>query len=237
MKSALFRSFSFLFLQLSLITLQSANPSGWMRYEKSFLEAKSSIEILAPGFFSIHLSKALEKKASEGIHVRILLDSTYLDDPTNHIGILSENLSLRIREESRLIPLTLVILDRKKLLIGGDFLSDSDTTSFPPMELSDPPTVSSYLKKLQNLWAGADPAYTADILRELSFQTETQTILTRDQDMDSPGAKEGFVASIHSKVYHRASSPSARRIKSKNRIYFQTEVEARQSNRVRAKNF
>ena len=91
---------------------QSAGVEGWKIYEEEFQSAQNSLEIMTPGFFSVNLSKTLQKLSSKGVHIRILMDSTYLTDPTNTIGNLKDNLSVRILEDHRQIPVTTVIIDR-----------------------------------------------------------------------------------------------------------------------------
>lgn len=206
-------------------------------YEKIILEAKTSVEIMTPGFFSINLSKVLTKKVSNGVHVRILLDSTYLNDSSNCIGILTPNLSLRIHEETRLVPMTILILDRKKVVLGGEYLEDNKMGPFNPLILEDSPTVKRYLSIMQNLWAGADPAYTESILTALEFRDDSEVIRSEDTKHSQSQTTDGFVASTNSKIYHRLNSPAAKRIKPSNRIFFRTEAEAIQSKRIRANNF
>ena len=215
----------------------SLQTSSQELYEKTILEAKTSVEILTPGFFSIQLVKVLNDQASKGIHIRILLDSTYLDDPSNCIGILAPNLSLRLRKEVRLIPTTVVILDRQKVLIGGDYLKDNESGFFKPLTIKGEQMIKSYIGTMQTLWAGADPNYTNQVLTALEFRNDINLIQTNSGSRDINSTAEGFVASINSKVYHRLNSAAAKRIKPSNRIYFKTEAEAIHSKRIRAKNF
>jgi hypothetical protein len=240
MSTALCRLYTVLLI-LQVLTIQSyAQTQGWRYYHEEFSGANNSIEIITPGFFSIHLSKTLKNLSSKGVHIRILLDSSNLDDPTNSIGTLKDNISVRILEESRLIPLTLIIIDRTRVLMGGDHFNDSEQSNFRPLKISDPKTVKSYVDQLQKLWSEGDPVYTLKVLRAIEFDAEIDTISTRQIDVGYPRSTQStgnFVASVHSKIYHRANSRSAKKIKPQNRIYFKSESEARKSNRSRAKNF
>lgn len=217
------------------------NSSG---YAEIFRSARYRIDILTPGFFSIRLSKLLKSLKEQGILIRILMDSTFLTDPENSILELHDALPLRILEDVRRIPHNLILIDQSLLYLGGEFFSDHEAQDFKPVVIQDPIQLKKTAEFFQSIWAESSLITTRALVRELEFSLETEVsasveTVTGTRGTGSRGrmVDSGFIASTRSKVYHRASSTAAQRIMPENRVYFQTEEDARKTNRKRAKNF
>jgi hypothetical protein len=223
---------------------QAVETSQTSSYAQIFRQAQYRIDILTPGFFSIRLSKLLKTLKSKGILIRILTDVTFMMDPENSILELHQALPLRILDEVRRIPHNLILVDHSRLYLGGAYFSDEPNNGFEPTVIQDRIRLKKAAELFQTYWTQSSLKKTLKLVRETEFHLENETTRTSGLIKKSQGASSthqvqnrGYIASGRSKVYHRASSTAGQRIKPENRIYFQTEEDARKTNRRRAKNF
>jgi hypothetical protein len=213
-----------------------SEPETW---EQILSGAKNQIDILAPAVFSPSFVTSLKKQEQRNIPIRILLDSSYLDDPENLIPELNENFRLRVIPKAHFLPCPVVLIDKNNLYTGSDL---SGNLLFPIISSENKSTVDSYYERFLSLWKSCSDKETESLLKSILYKLEEDTITTESKSQAKVGtetkAEEGsFMASRYSSVYHKIDSPSAKRINPSNRIYFVTEEEARATGRRRAKNF
>lgn len=219
------------FLLLFIITSTS--------HAKSILDARIFVDLALPGIFSVQLCKELKSLKENGVPIRALLDSTYLNHPQNLIGKLRQSVSdLRILEESSLIPHQMILLDGTHVLYGGNQESHFSTKSAFPALLIDQksPDFSKISKRFEELWSGSNPETSARLLK--GHQVELGKV-TRSVKMEPQTVQQiqPFVGSKSGKVYYRSTSKAALRIKPENRVYFLSEEDAQAKGRKRSKRF
>ena len=214
---------------------------------KSYLTAieaaEARIDWLTPGIFSVREIKALNHKSRQGVKIRLISDTSYLYDSSNFIGNLAPKISLRIVDKKHHIPHSILIIDHKTAYFGGDLPGQSKYFQISPRVVQAPSEVETLTGLIQQYWLKTSEKGSRILLKKSRFEHDIDLISSNGkpaplpQVSDRKAQNSRFVASKNSKVYHKIDSPSVKRIKTANRIYFASENAASKSGRRRAASF
>lgn len=230
-----------MFLLKFLLTLLLFSHSYALQKESSlkiqshFTKAKVTIDLMTPAIFSLQMIEQLKQLKNQNILIRIISDRTFEESPENLIYDSSQYLSIKIIDSKFRIPHHILIIDQKEVFMGGAYLPAKDPLVDHITSIQNKDKVQTIYQQFQSTWQKINPSKNQDSL--LRFHHYIDLNSTENKLEPSIKVESNFVASKNGKKYYRSSSKSAKRIANKNRIYFQSEEDAKKSGRSRARNF
>ncbi|MCJ8347329.1 hypothetical protein MJH12_17450 [bacterium] len=228
------------FFQLFLIFLltpfcQANESEAELKIVQHLKATEVKIDLMLPGIFSLELIRELKSFKEKGILIRIISDRTFETSAENLLFDASEYFPIKLIDSKFSIPHNLMIIDQKLVVMGGAYYPRHKHLVDHTYQIQNRKQVDSIYDNFQKIWQNIK--FEDSHKRMLRFQhyidlnSSEVTSSTHEQDPSQ------FVASKNGKKYYRSTSKSARRILEKNRIYFQSEEEAQESGRSRARNF
>lgn len=227
-------------IKLILIVLFFSNSFGIekensLKIQTHLKEAKVTIDLMTPAIFSVQLIDLLKELQKQNILIRIISDRTFEESPENLIFDSSKHLPIKIIDSKFRIPHNIVIIDKKKIVLGGAYLPSNHPFIDHVVSVHDQHQVTKIYKSFQNTWQQIESANSQESLLRFQHYIDLNSRETKTESVDA--LESNFVASKNGKKYYRSTSKSANRIAKKNRIYFQSEEDAKESGRSRARNF
>lgn len=239
------KMWKFLFYLIFLSKIVNTCPADVSHFINSMQKAEHRLELITPGIFSTSVIKTLQELAAQQMRIRILTDCTFIEEAGNLLDMLYDtaNIFIRIIPHKFAISHNILIIDEKTVVFGGSHLIDSATVFTKNMAFEQQD--KSLAAEFQAIWIGIDPKQSALLQKDISFFLETDTVSVnnapanhskRTNETKQNSLQKPFAASKNSRVYHKSDSPSLKRIKKSNLIFFATEDEAKQSGRSPASN-
>jgi hypothetical protein len=227
--------FNILLALLLIVSSHAIEKESTLKIQSHVKKAKVTIDFMTPGIFSLQLIEQLRDLKSKNILIRIISDRTFEESPENLLFDSSEYFSIKIIDSKFIIPHNILIIDQKEVILGGSYFPTNHLSVDHIVSIKKKTEVHKIYQSFQSTWQKIKLSKTRESL--LRFQHYID-INSSENKLDSSTDKESnFVASKNGTKYYRTSSNSSHRIANKNRIYFQTEDEAKESGRTRARNF